>query len=233
MSDLSVIFYTACKLEAARPRFAKAIRDQLVRSVAGEFPIICVSHEPVPDFGDHNIVIGPTERGTLQIYRNALAGIRAATAPYVALVEDDVAYHESHFRTHRPAPDRFAYNMNRWSIYTWHKPPYFSYKCRIVLNQLIAPRQLLIDCLEYRFAQHAIQEVDLKWWGEPGKYDKKFGQSRKWEPFASPVPQVMFSHEEAFGYLGLGNRKAPGESPRIELPYWGSAQGMIDLWNAQ
>lgn len=234
---LSLIHYTANVLDRANPSFAQAVRDQIQRA-AGDYPIITVSHEPLA-FGQ-NIVVENPVRGHLQIYRNVLTGARAALTDWVVLVEDDIVYHESHFRTHRPPMHKFAYDFNKWGINTWVRPPVFGYRSRAVINQLIAPRQLLIDALEERFNLYPDEEAlkkrfgesnPLKFWGDLGRYEKHLGVTvREWEPFASPVPSVVFSHEEAFGFLSRGKRKSIGEGHRTELPGWGSAESMLALW---
>lgn len=234
LEPISIVFYTANKLETARPRFAKAVRDQLVRSVDGEFEIICVSHEPLA-FGDKQIVVGPVERGHLQIYRNVLIGARACSAEFVGLAEDDALMAASHWRSHRPEPDVFAYDLNKWGLNTWLEPPVFGYRARRVINHLIAPRKLLIESLEERFAKFEGKpesEIPLSWWGDLGRYEKKLGCTpRKSETFAAPEPGLVYNHEEAFGFLNLGMKKSVGAARRGYLYPWGSAQKMLDLWN--
>jgi len=236
---LTVLHYTANVLDKTNPRFAQAVRDQILIA-AGDYPIITVSHEPL-DFGRNLIVENPV-RGHLQIYRNILLGARAAETDFVGLIEDDAFVPPSHFRTHRPPLHKFAYDFNKWGINTWSKPPVFGYRSRAVINSLIAPRQLLVDALEERFAlypDHAAmvkkfgEDNPLKFWGDLGRYEKHLGVTvREWEPFAAPDPSVVFSHEEAFGYLSQGTRKSVGEGHRKELPYWGSASGMLAFWES-
>lgn len=237
--DLVAVYYTSNRLDAKRPHFAKAVRDQLLKSLDGEFPIITVSHEPL-DFGDKNVVIGPVERSHLQIYRNVLHGAIAAAsafaaAPYIALCEDDALYTRGHFRTHRPPAHKFAYDFNKWGMNTWNDPPVFGYRARAVINHLIAPRKLLIESLNERFHKFKDvpdSEIPIQWWGDLGRYERKLGCTpREWEPFAAPEPGLVFSHEEAFGFLNQGARKSAGGARRTELPGWGTAQQMVDLWN--
>jgi hypothetical protein len=71
----------------------------------------------------------------------------------------------------------------------------------------------------------------LKFWGDLGRYEKHLGVTeREWEPFAAPDPSVIFSHEEAFGFISRGTRKSIGEGHREDLPYWGSASSIAGLW---
>lgn len=230
-NDLTIIHYTSNYLDHTNPRFAQIVREQILRA-AGDYPIVSVSHEPM-DFGG-NISIGKQPRSHLGIYRSILTGALVAKTPFVAMSEDDVLPSWSHFRTHRPPPHRFAYDLNRWGINTWVKPPMFGYRARPVVNQLIAPRDLLIEAMEERFAKFKDvpdDQVPISFWGDPGRYEKQLGVTvREIECFAAPEPSIVFSHEHAFGFLNHGVRKSIGEFPRTELPGWGSAEKIMELW---
>lgn len=235
-NDLTIIYYTSNWLDTHNPHFLAKTRDQLVRAADG-IPIITVSQRPITVFSDQmypNICLGDIGRSHLNIYRQLLIGAREATTPYVATAEDDILYSRSHFRTHRPPPTRFAYDLNRWGMNTWVKPPMFGYRARPVVNQLIAPTSLLIDSLEERFNKFKgvpDEKVPISFWGDPGRYEKQLGVTvREFECFAAPEPSIVFSHEEAFGFLNHGVRKSVGEFPRKELPGWGSAEKIMKLW---
>lgn len=228
--DLTLLHYTSNRLDHVNPRFAQIVRDQIVESAAGIYPIISISHEPM-DFGE-NICIGERPRSHLGIYKSILIGAKAAKTDYVGMAEDDVLYDESHWRTHRPPPTRFAFNLNRWGLNCWVDPPWFGYRSRIVLNQMLCPRELLIEAFEERFAKYPDPEkTPLHYFAEPGRYERLLGvKVREFEGYASPVPSVVFSHQAAFGYESVGQRKSIGEFPRKDLPYWGSAEKMLNLW---
>ena len=229
--DLTLIHYTANWLDRVNPSFAEKVREQIVKS-AGEYPIISVSQKPM-DFGQ-NICIGERPRGHLEIYRAILVGAKAAITPFVGMAEDDVLAPSSHWRTYRPPLNKFAYDLNRWGINTWVTPPVFGYRNRPVVNQLIAPRQLLIDALEERFTKFKDvpdSAVPLDRWGDPGRYEARLGVTvRELECFAAPDPSIVFSHEEAFGFLNHGKRKSVGHFPRAWLPRWGFAEEMLALY---
>ncbi len=230
MTDsFSILHYTSNHLDKVNPRFAEKVRGQILKS-AGAYPIISVSQKPM-DFGQ-NVCIGERPRGHLEIYKAILIAAQTATTEYVGLAEDDIFYTPSHWRTHRPPSHRFAYDLNRWGLNTWVNPPVFGYRARPVVNQLIAPRQLLIDALEERFAKFPDEsQVPLKFWGDLGRYESQLGVTvRELECFAAPDPSVVFSHEEAFGFLNHGKRKSVGEAQRTSLPYWGAAERMLSLY---
>lgn len=228
-ADLCILHYTSNHLDRVNPRFAERVRAQILKS-AGEYPIISVSQKPM-DFGQ-NVCIGERPRGHLEIYKAILIAAKTATTDYVGLAEDDIFYTPSHWRTHRPPAHRFAYDLNRWGLNTWVNPPVFGYRARPVVNQLIAPRQLLIDALEERFAKFPDEsKVPLKFWGDLGRYEAQLGVTvRELECFAAPDPSVVFSHEEAFGFLNHGKRKSVGEAQRSWLPYFGAAQRMMEMY---
>jgi hypothetical protein len=110
----------------------------------------------------------------------------------------------------------------------------FGYRARPVVNQLIAPRDLLIESLEERFRKFRDvpdDQIPISFWGDPGRYEKQLGvKVREIECFAAPEPSIVFSHEHAFGYLSRGQRKSVGEFPRTELPMWGSAEKVMEIW---
>lgn len=102
------------------------------------------------------------------------------------------------------------------------------------MNQMIAPTALLVEAMEERFDRFKgvpDADVPIKFWGDPGRYEALLGVTvRTTESFAAPDPSVVYSHPEAFGYLNHGKRKSIGQFPRHWLPYWGTAQKMLDIW---
>ncbi len=224
--DLTIIYYTA---NCINESFAVKVRRQLLTAI-GNLPLISVSKQPL-DFGT-NICEGNSERGVINIYKAVLTGAKAAKTKYIALAEDDVLYSPEHFYNYLPPEDSFAYNLCKWNIYTWSKPPFFSLKFRKTLSCLIAPRKLLITELEERFAKYPdVNNIPLKWMGEPGRreYEKNLGITpRKAEDFFSYVPIIVFSHPEALGYQIQGNKKKAGNIRAIEIPYWGTARNVME-----
>ena len=203
-----------------------AIRDQLLKSI-GDTPLISVSQKPI-DFGE-NICVGNIGRSQINIYKQVLIGAREARTKYIALCEDDCLYSPSHFTSFRPADDEFAYNFNRWGLYTWSNPPVFSNKKRIVLSQCIASRDLIIETSKERFDHFPDEsKIPLYHFAEFGKYERHMGLTiRKAIRFESPEPTIMFSHPEAIGYGVLGRRKGLGSERCDDLPYWGTAREVL------
>lgn len=226
-NELTIIYYTANTVPI---RFAEKVRRQ-ISTVGQRVPIISVSHKPL-NFG-RNICVGNIGRSHLNIYRQALLGAKAAETRYIALAEDDILYSPDHFNCHKPTPGCFAYNMNVWSLYTWTKPPIFSYKDRINLSGLICERNLFIEAMEERFTKWPDDSVTpIRNWAEPGKYEKNLSvTARSIEEFYSEVPNIAFSHPTALSFDNLGVRKKLGNLRVTTVPYWGTAEQVLKIYN--
>jgi hypothetical protein len=166
--------------------------------------------------------------GLANIYWQMLRGARMATTPYVAIAEDDVLYSKQHFNSYRPPSDHFAYNLSRWSLYVWWRPVY-NYRAWRSNFALIAPRELMIEALEERFAKQPSHHSDgfsESVGGELGKVriEKLLGVTRRnVVDFASTVPNVVFQHDYGLDDLAKRHRKAMGTLKAYNIPYWGEA----------
>jgi hypothetical protein len=223
-SDFSIVYYTANHIPES---FANSVRKQLLKSAKG-IPIISVSQKPI-DFG-YNICVGDIGRSALNIYRQATLGAKNAKTKFVAFCEDDVLYSLFHFN-YTPSENTFAYDDNIWNIYTWTKPPVFSYKGRINMNGLICERELFITVMEERFKKYNEDNFPTHLFGEPGRYERQMKvKVNKAKFYHSKEPSVKFSHPTELSYLGLGRRKRLGGKPTEKLEPWGSAVGIIELY---
>lgn len=234
MNDLSIIYYTCNFLEEHAPYFVSNTKKQLLNAI-GDMPLIIVSQKPIL-FGNNsmNICVGDIGRSHLNIYRQMLIGAKAAKTKYVAMAEDDLLYPKEHFE-YRPTPGVFAYDLSKWSIFTWVKPAVFAFKNRRVIHSLICERDLLIESLEERFAKFPDEsKIPLHYWGDLGRYEHSLGVIvRKTEEYWSKVSSIYFSHENSYGYqVGLGNRKKLEPFRAIEVPYWGRAENILKLYYA-
>jgi len=247
--DMTGIYYTCNYIDDKNPHFLANTRKQLVK-VFKDRPLIVVSHKPVERFegfkGDFkNIVVGDIGRSHLNIYRQILIGSKEAKTKWVAMIEDDILYSEPHFNIQyfvKPEfmeKDYFLYDMNRVSIFTWSKPPVFSYRFkRVVINQLIGKRQMVVDALEERFKK--VDEL-IKIWPER-KINKYFGDLGRYEgilgvtirpvyEYTSWVPSVVFSHDLAYGYeFNQGRKKRLGDLRMTGLTDYGTAESVMKLW---
>ena len=200
MTDLTILFYTANHIS---DYFMNNVIKQL-HSAVGNTRIISISHKPM-NLGK-NICVGDIGRSAYNIYKQILIGAKEAKTEYVATAEDDVLYPEKHFM-YRPTENTLAYDTNKWSIFTWYKPPVFSIReGRRTMTSLIAPRKELIRTLEERYAKYPIFEkipenIYKYYWGEPGRFEDHLGISRvNTEKYFSTVPSIVFSTEEALGF---------------------------------
>jgi SAM-dependent methyltransferase len=238
-NDLTIIFYTANYLDEKNPYFLENVKKQLLKA-AGGLPIISVSQKPI-DFGQ-NICVGDIGRSHLNIYRQILIGCKEAKTEFVAMAEDDILYSWEHFHSpqYYPKSEVFLYDMNKLSLFTWTKPPVFSFRHnRVVVNQLIAPRKMLVEALEERFkrydelkAQGVPEEKIIHYWGDPGRYEKYLGVTeRKTDNFMSTCPSIVFTHEYAYGYeFNHGSKKRKGDLRIVEVEKWGRADEILKLY---
>ena len=227
--DLTVVYYTANTIPE---HFAKHTQKQLLLAI-GNLPLIVVSKKPM-DLGElsENIVCD-TPRSHVNIYKQAFIGVEAAQTKYIALAEDDILYSPEHFKF-RPKPGKFAYNLSYWGIYTWTEPV-FSFKGRKNLWSLICERELFLEAMTERFMKYPNDaDIDPNIFGEPGKYENKLGVTpRETEDFWTHPANIMFSHESAISFEGLGKRKALGKLRATALPYWGRAEVIQGMYNAR
>lgn len=248
MEDLSVIYYTSNYLEEKNPHFLANTKKQLAHAI-GDAPLIAVSQKPVLwDRVTQNINLGDIGRSHLNIYWQILQGCKAAKTKWVAMAEDDILYSEQHFNfhffvhPHEMEKDKFLYDMNKVSLFTWSNPPIFSFRSkRKVVNQLIAKRDMLIEAMEERFKKLEelrkiwAEEKIYKYWGDPGRYEKHLGvTTRDCYEFYSWTPSIVFSHEYAYGYeMNQGKKKKHGDLRIVELADWGRAEDIMKLYKAR
>jgi hypothetical protein len=217
MNDLTIIFLTVNRVPAEWSDYQQRVMLQAI----GDTSLITISRLPM-HLGTNLIQDGP--ENSSNIYRQLLRGAKLATTPYIAVAEDDVLYCEEHFALYRPPMDTFAYNMNRWSLFTFGQA-LFSYKHRQGNFALIAPRELAITALEERFAKYP-EGTPLKWTGELGKVRVERGlrvTPRKAVEFYTTVPIVQFSHDYGIEAIQRKHTKRMGWVRAVEIPYWGRA----------
>jgi hypothetical protein len=244
--EITIVYYTSNYLDDKNPYFLENTRKQLLVAI-GDRPMVIVSQKPTM-FGNNsiNVNLGNIGRSHFNLYWQILQGAKAAKTEWIALAEDDILYSPQHFNIQyfvKPEfieKDYFLYDMNRVSIFTWSKPPVFSYRFkRVVVNQLIAKRQMLIDALEERFKKlDELRGIGWperkieKYWGDPGRYEGILGVTvRPTYEYNSWVPSIVFSHDLAYGYeFNQGKKKKLGDLRMTALADWGSASKIMSLW---
>ena len=222
MQDLTIIYLTANQIPES---FAEYQRKTLLEA-AGDYPIISLSRKPM-DFGAKNI-LQTGEKCADTIYREMLRGAKLATTPYVAIAEDDTFYPKEHFNFFRPPLDTFAYNQNRFSLFTWGVPTY-NWRNRKSNATLIAPRELLIEALEERFKKYP-EPIPDKLVGELGRpmveRNLRVTLRNSVEVF-SEVSVIQVCHEFGSDDRARRHRKALGPIKAFDIPFWGKAEELV------
>jgi len=244
-NDTTILYYTCNYLDDKNPYFLENTRKTLLTAI-GDRPMVIVSQKPTM-FGNNsvNVNLGEIGRSHFNVYWQILQGAKRAKTKWVALAEDDILYSPEHFNFFyfvKPEfieKDYFLYDMNRVSIFTWSKPPVFSYRFkRVVVNQLIAKRDMLVEAMEERFKK--LEELRKIWperkiekyWGDPGRYEGILGVTiRPVYEYNAWVPSVVFSHDLAYGYeFNQGRKKKLGDLRISALSDWGTAESVMSLW---
>lgn len=218
IEDLTIIYLTASQIPEEFARFQRRVLLEAV----GDTPIISVSRRPLK-FGLN--VIDDGAKCTHNIYVQMLRAAKMATTKYVAVAEDDALYHEYHFKFHRPADDTFAYDQNRLALFTWGEPIYH-WRNRRSNCSLIAPRLLLIEALEERFAKwpNGIPENIVGELGRGMVERNLHVTERKSEDVFCNVSIIHFNHESASEERQRKHRKSYGPIRAYDIPFWGKAE---------
>jgi len=226
MDNLTIIYYTP---NLKHKEFAKKIRESLLVTI-GNTPLISVSQKPLK-FG-HNICVGEIGRSYRNVYKQMLAGVKEAKTDYVGMAEDDTLYSPLHFnKAFYPPMNAFGYNMCRWSVCTWLKPPVYSITNRLCNSNLVAPRKLLIELIEKRLAKYPEGKKEPSaLWSEPGKQDGKYGLGEYKIHQYMTTPVVSFIHPETLAYEYLGTRKRINPIRAYNIPYWGSVKKLMEKY---
>jgi hypothetical protein len=222
MRDITILFLT---INRVPKKWAEYQLDVLKKAI-GDADVISVSKEPM-DFGVN--LIQAEEPSTANIYWQILRAAKIATTPYVAIAEDDVLYCYEHFNFYRPPIDTFAYNMVRWQIHMFDTPMYY-WRKRLANYALIAPRELLIEALEERFAKYPFPDP-RGGMGEVGKtrMEKRLGLiPRKVIEFSTTTGIVCLHHEFGIDPLEKNGRKRRGMIRAYSIPYWGQAKNIME-----
>ena len=106
MSDLSIVYSSAHKIPE---HFARNVLKQLYK-VAGDYPVV-------------ELHSNPEKSSITNYYRELLEAVKKLDTPYLAFAEDDTIYPDEHFNQRPSNLETFAYNFNRWNLYTWSDPP--------------------------------------------------------------------------------------------------------------
>jgi len=227
MEDLTIIFLTINRVPEKWAEYHKSV----LLEAAGNHPIITVSRKPT-DIGLNIIDTG--EERLSNLYWQLLQAAKKATTPYIAQVEDDTLYTKDHFNCFRPPLDTFAYNLTRWSLYTWGDPTY-SWRKSPVGAALIAPREKLIQVLEERFARFP-EGIPTDYCSELGfqTFERQHGwKKEKYAEFYGVDPIIQVNHDffsvENTGAEAVAkrHRKRMGFIRAFDIPVWNRAEDLV------
>ena len=234
MSDLTVIYLTCNKMPSRWERFH---RDALLRATEDR-PMVVISAKPmVEQFQGrpqtaHLIQDGPF--CAWNVYSAMLRAASMAETKYVAVAEDDTLYTKRHFSDFRPPDDAVAYDMSRWSVFSWLENPFFSAIRKHGNFTMIGPRQLVVDTLEEREEKYP---QGNKYAGEIGRseVEKILGVRRnKLVEWYCIEPMVNLCHPEGLSptYVNTpGRERKPGELKAWGIPVWGKAWEITKIYN--
>lgn len=227
MSDLTVIYLTA---NNHPEKFENYHRSKLIDAIEG-YPMITVTREKMIGMDNPNSIIqfiyDTNRKCHANMYFQLLQAAKLATTDYIATAEDDVLYSKEHFNFYRPPKNAVAYNMSRWSLFTWK--PIYSLKQRVSNCTLIAPRKYLIEALEERFAKYTVDTYPPQLVAEVGRYEKNMGITiRNMVKVYSEVPVIQFNHPN--GTDSTEHRKRLGQIKALDIPVWGRAEDLVKLY---
>lgn len=210
MNDLTCLYLTVNKV----PKDWAEFHMQTLKEAIGDTPLITIDKDMQP------------EPSVSNIYFQMLRGAKMATTPFIAMVEDDVLYPKEHFEF-RPPTDTFAYNMTRWSLFTWN--PIYHYRAWRGNFALIAPRELMIEALEERFKKYP-DGMPEGLAGELGReqIEKRLGVTpRKSMEFHTGTALVVMHHDFELDQMAREHRKGMGKLRAHDIPHWGKAEDLI------
>lgn len=219
--DLTCIYLTASQI----PNDFAGYQRRILLDAIGDSPLISVSRVPLP-FGIN--IVDQEPKSLSNIYRQMLRAAKVASTEYVAIAEDDTFYPKEHFTFYRPDDDTFAYDQNRFALFTWGEPVYH-WRNRKSNASLIAPRKLLIEALEERFAKWP-DGTPENITGEVGRgmVERNLGITvRKSKEVFCKISLIQFNHEAASEERQRTHRKSYGPIKAYDIPHWGKADILV------
>lgn len=230
--DLTVVFLTVNTLPAKWEEFH---REALLRATDGR-PMIVVSKIPM-NLGrprTEYLIQSGTPSGW-NVYVQILRAAKLAKTKYIAVAEDDTLYPARHFSDFRPPDDAVAYDMSRWSVFSWSPQPFFSAIRKHGNFTMIGPTALVVRALEERQAKYPNGNAYA---GEIGRrvVERHLGLSRnKLVEWYCTEPMVNLCHPQGLSptYVNTpGLERKPGELKAWDIPVWGKASDIANIYNS-
>ncbi len=216
MTDLTLLYYSAHSL----PEYCEDnIRQELIKTVAGKYPIISVTQKPIR-LGT-NICVGDIGKSHYNCYKQIFTGTKYIKTKYVALVEDDTLYNLEHFSFRPTSDDIFFFNSNMMFLEDkkfWHKGQTGMFAC-IVNTQLL--RKVLSERFEKFPTEPLPRRSQRHYWQEPGRDDRLGFVKQNVQYFSTRVALVTLNYYNALD----GKKKSSTHQPMVEteVEFWGKA----------
>jgi hypothetical protein len=218
--DLTIIYLTANQL----PEHWRRYQLEILAKATKGFPFISVSRDKPLGYGDINLV--DTEpKSHLNMYKQMFKAAKLAKTSYIAAAEDDALYHRTHFTDFRPPLDAFAYDMNRWRLFTWQDDPWYNWTDRVSNCAGILPRELFIEAWEERLAKFPGDSMPIHRVSEVGRNNQEEWMGvtlRKRADFFAEFPIIHVNH--LVGTDSTGMNKKMGPIRATSIPFWGDAK---------
>jgi hypothetical protein len=190
MDDMTIIYYTSNKEDKL---FEKNIIQALLK-IAGEYPIISVSHKPMK-LG-RNICVGDIGTSDYNCRMQMLIGAREAKTKYICTAESDFLYTREYldFRPEKIACPRHLYVV--WYNRSWFYRKWYSD------GAMTGRRDYIIETIEKMDKDNAtFRDENMAFWN-------------------NKIPLITFKTGDGMhkrtNYVKRSRTK--------ELPYWGSIQ---------
>jgi hypothetical protein len=216
-------------------RWKKFHWEHLLRATEG-LPMICLTADPPADYCRPNteylIQSGPFS--AWNVYSQMLRAANIADTKYIAVAEDDTLYPRKHFTEFRPKDDEIAYDMSRWSVFSWVPQPFFSNIRKRGNFTMIGPRKLVIEALEER---ESLYPDGLPYAGEIGRPDierRMRVTKRKAVDWDCIEPMVNLCHPRGLSPTYENTPKLerkPGALKAWDIPIWGKASDIAAIYN--
>jgi hypothetical protein len=213
---ITCIYYTANR---EHPAFEEKIRANLLR--VNPWPLISVSQQPLPDFGE-NICVGDVGMHDANALRQIQIGVEAAKTPFVATAEADALYPADYFAFVPPSDGCWRYS-NVWILSMWvprsGAPIVFQRKRYSECAQIVG-RDFFLRHLEKNLAGRPLwsQPDDIR----PGLTFRL--KPPEWTLFDGPVGIVNVKTGRG---LRMKTRTLQDEQPVEELSVWGNAGALL------
>lgn len=216
--DLTVIYYTSNR---EKPAFEAKIRLALL-NVIGSTPLISVSQQPM-DFGT-NICVGDVGQSGANAIRQFQIGAMAAHTRYVCSAESDFLYAPERF-VFCPEREDVFYGLTNWYVlfFSQSRGARFVKKFNRPLGPITCGRDLLIRSVD----------LHLERFGSPWSTDTTprdlpnfYALAPRLRRLTTVIPSVSFKTDENM-HAATANAH---RHPLYDIPYWGSAQGLVDTY---